>query len=1215
MLGSPDYWVRHARRTVRFADAVDCLRDQGVTTFLEVGPDAVLTPAVRGCLPDNASDLLVVPACRGRHPEPRTLLGALGQAHTAGTDVNWRRVFAGTGARRVDLPTYPFQHERYWLDKPHSATTGSADGAVRHPVLRSVTAVPGSDRVRLDARFSLRSHPWLADHVVSGMVLVPAAAMVELLLRAGAEIGCNVLREFLILEPLPLDEPEGVHLEVVVSELQPDDSRHVEVYARGEHADLAAGWVRHATGILGAVAEGPDVDLVEWPPTGAEPVDIDGAYDVLALSGYAYGPSFRGVRAAWRRDGQIFADVSLPGQQPDSPFGIHPALLDAAVHAAALVDGVDGPVRLPFAWNDVFLRAAGAQTLRVRIEPVGPDSISVAIADESGRSVASVGSLITRPLPAGVPDQTARRSLFHVEWSPVALPAGATTDGWAAHGPDDFDLGVPDRPDVVVASLTSSTLDVVVRTHELTSRALNLVQSWQSSASHLVVVTQGATAADPDPAAAAVGGLVRSAQSENPGRITLVDVPGSAPSRSSLAAAVALGEPELSLHDDEAWVPRLVRTAPAESPAAFESTGTVLITGGTGALAGILARHLVSRHGVGHLLLLSRRGEDAPGVAELRAELGVDVRVVACDVTDRKALAEVIATSTPPVTAVIHAAGVLADGVLANQTPERIATVLRPKVDASWHLHELAKDVSTFVLFSSSAGILGSPGQASYAAANSFLDALARHRRAAGLPGVSLAWGLWDQDSGMAADVRERGWVAAMSPTQGLALFDAALAGDEPVPVPIVVNAAGLRNPGVRIPALLSGLFHSGWPARTGAPGKEPDARTWQRRLSGLSEGDRRRVLAELVVEQTAQVLGHRDVASVTVTKAFTDMGIDSLTAVELRNQLSAYTDVTLPATAVFDHPTPAALADHLAATMTASTDSPAAAGEQVHQIAALYRKVCEAGQVVAAMHMLAAASFALPRFGHDDRAAHGIAPQWLTSSGEGPVLACFQGFDPPIGAGRFAQVAPHLGRHGDVVVFPYPGIAGGTAIPENSDVLVALLAEAVRDAAGDRPFHLIGHSAGGGTVAHAVASHLETAGTRPAGLVLNDTYHVTPDNEDAEWLLAFPAASALRLGELFDTTVDDTNLIATGGYNLLFRGWQPHPIDTPTLLVRATERPEHIAGNDDWQSSWPLPHDTVDVPGNHTTIMTDHADTTTAAIASWLRDEVEAVRIEGTRT
>lgn len=361
--------------------------------------------------------------------------------------------------------------------------------------------------------------------------------------------------------------------------------------------------------------------------------------------------------------------------------------------------------------------------------------------------------------------------------------------------------------------------------------------------------------------------------------------------------------------------------------------GTVLITGGTGTLGSALARHLVTEHGVRHLLLTGRRGPEAPGASALRSELeelGATVRIAACDAADRESLAGLLASvpSGQPLTGVVHAAGVLDDGVLASLTPEKVRAVLRPKADAAWNLHELTRDLdlSLFVLFSSASGLLGGAGQGNYAAANVFLDALAGHRRARGLPAVSLAWGMWEAASGMTGHLAgadrariARGGLVPMSVPEGLALFDAALADGRPLLVPAPLDGAGLRalaeaGPGTGgVPAVLRSLVRA--PAvRRAAGGARVPASSAAQGLAALGGPERTQALLTLVREQVAAVLGHLTADDITADRAFKEIGFDSLTAVELRNRISAATGLRLPTTTVFDFPTPTALAERLSA-------------------------------------------------------------------------------------------------------------------------------------------------------------------------------------------------------------------------------------------------------------------------------------------------------------
>ena len=469
------------------------------------------------------------------------------------------------------------------------------------------------------------------------------------------------------------------------------------------------------------------------------------------------------------------------------------------------------------------------------------------------------------------------------------------------------------------------------------TQTLALAQNWLQDSrfaeSKLVLLTRGAVAvgADtpPDPAGAAIWGLIRSAQLEEPGRFFLVDVDERPESIAALPQVLAAGELQTAVRAGIALVPRLVHAATATvPPPSLDPDGTVLITGGMGALGGMLARHLATEHGVRRLVLTSRHGERASGAAELAAELtelGAGVTLAACDVADRDSVAALLASvpAEHPLTAVIHAAGVLADGTVSSLTPERLDEVLRPKVDAAWHLHELTAqlNLAAFVLYSSAAGTLGNVGQAGYSAANAALDALADRRRAAGQPALSLAWGLWERSSAMTGAMHEtdrerlsRAGVRPMPDQEGLALFDAALAAERAVVLPIALDLARLRAlPGDPHP-MYRGLLRRS-PARSSVsaagyagPGASsaPDLRD---RLAGLSPADRRAVLLDLVQGQIAAILGHADPAQIPAERGLLDLGFDSLTALELRNRLTAATGLRLRATLVFDHPTPAALA------------------------------------------------------------------------------------------------------------------------------------------------------------------------------------------------------------------------------------------------------------------------------------------------------------------
>ncbi|GAA0401726.1 hypothetical protein GCM10010357_23510 [Streptomyces luteireticuli] len=950
---SPDYWVAHVRDAVRFADGIRDLESRGVRTFLELGPDAVLSAMGQDCLADDQRAAFV-PALRKDRDEQRTLVGTLGRLHTRGVTVDWQAFFAPHQARRVDLPTYAFQRERYWLDDVASSVGDVASaglGVTDHPLLGAAVALPDSDGFLFSGRLSLSTHPWLADHAVAGTVLLPGTAFVELAIRAGDQVGCGALEELTLEVPLVLAERGGVQLRVSLGEAAEDGRRSVEVFSRAEDALTDEPWARHATGVLTASAPPAGFDLAVWPPAGAERVGTENLYDDLAAGGLTYGPVFQGLRNAWRLGEDVYAEVVLPEAAGAGAFGLHPALLDSALHAIGLGRFLEQAeeVRLPFAFGDVVLHAAGASALRVKVSRAVGEGIRLAVADAEGSPVASVGSLVLRPVADGQLSGVRGGpggSLFQVAWSAVpaaeaalegspaavgAVPA-AVTGRFVAHA---------DVASVGSADAVFAFLPVRADVREAAQEALVLVQSWLAeerfASSALVLVTQGAVGVDDgdavtEPAAAAAWGLVRSAQSENPGRFVLVDVDGTDASYEALASVLALDEPEIALREGAAHAPRLTRATAAGDTAAVWGEGPVLITGATGSLGGLVARHLVVEHGVRRLVLTSRRGPEAPGAAELRDELvalGAEATVTACDAADRDALAALLAEH--PVTAVVHAAGVLDDGVVESLTPERLDAVLRPKAVAARNLHELTKDLdlTAFVLFSSAAGVFGNAGQANYAASNAYLDALAHYRRAAGLPATSLAWGLWADAHGMAGSLADadrtrlnRSGLSGLTAEEGLALLDAGVAGGSAALVPMRFDASGFgaRPTAETVPALLRGLIRT--TTRRTAGSGSGDAEALTRRLAGLGTAERERALLDLVRGHVATVLGHTGPEAVEPDRAFSETGFDSLTAVELRNRLNAATGLRLPATLVFDYPNPAALAEFLGAELLGEDDT-----------------------------------------------------------------------------------------------------------------------------------------------------------------------------------------------------------------------------------------------------------------------------------------------------
>ncbi|QHC27668.1 type I polyketide synthase [Streptomyces sp. HF10] len=747
---TPEYWVRHVREAVRFADGVRTLHDLGVTTFVEVGPGGVLSGMAQGCL----DEAVTVPVLRGERPERRALVTALAQLHTYGVAVDWSVFFAG--ARKIDLPTYAFQHERYWVEAPEAAADTVAD-----PV---------------DAEF------W-------------------------------------------------------------DTVEREDLRALADTLDIDAG------DTFGDVLP----RLSSWRRQRKEQSAVDS---------WRYG-------ITWK---------AIPDPAPQSPARNDGVWL-VPVSAAHLGDD----------WVTACLRGLAARGLTTLPVPVEP---------------ATDRAALTAQLAAAVGEETVAGvlSLLAVdgEAAPVAaaLTVGVALSVLLVQALGDAGIGAP--------------LWCVTR--------------------NAVGVRPAETVADPHQSQ--IWGLGRVAALEHAERWGgLVDLPGTVDDRIAGRLVAVLGqsaEDQVAIRERGVFARRLSRLPAARSERSWSPRGTVLITGGTGALGGHVARWLAGA-GAEHLVLTSRRGLDAPGAAALRAELaesGVRVTVAACDVADREALAALLAEH--PVDAVVHAAGTAEAGMLAETSLDDFAATVAAKALGALHLHELLgeRELDAFVLFSSISGVWGGGGQAAYSAANAFLDGLAQHRRSLGRTATAIAWGPW-AEGGMVADagdeerLRRRG-LTTLRPDRAIAALHGALSGTdgtvtvadvdwERFVVPFTVSrpSALLGD----LPEVRDALAERRPPTGQGA---EPSA--LREKLATLSEDERRRLLVDTVCAHAAAVLGHSGATAVEPDLAFRDLGFDSLTAVELRNLLTADTGLTLPATLVFDHPTPEAIARHLDGELTGGT-------------------------------------------------------------------------------------------------------------------------------------------------------------------------------------------------------------------------------------------------------------------------------------------------------
>ncbi|WP_461088045.1 type I polyketide synthase, partial [Streptomyces deserti] len=817
-------------------------------------------------------------------------------------------------------------------------------------MLTGVVPVAGKDEWVFTGQLSLSTHPWIADHAVFGSVLLPGTGFVEMALAAGERLGAAVIDEILLESPLVLDGDETVDVQVTVGRADDEGRREFSIHSRTATGSGDAEWVVHAGGALVAAPGAGYVDTGEgtWPPLDAEPVSAEDLYDRLAELGVVYGPAFQGVSAVWRRDRDVFAEVALDDATGDAAarFGVHPALLDATLHAAIDTLAQDMPagrVPLPFSFTGVRVRRAGAAAVRARITRTGSESVRVQAVDEAGATVATVESLRARAVDAktlGGAQTAGRPPLYELQWTDAEAPTTTSAlriaaldspevTGAVEHYGDPADAARAEVPaDVLVWTVEAGTETADRSVRDRVHATLATIRAWLAedrlADTRLVVFTRNGASLPgetPDLAAAAVRGLVRSAQSEHPGRMVLIDHDGDV-STDVVSAALGVGESQVVARGTRLLVPRLTRGAVrAVDTQATLGTGTVLITGGTGGIGGRLARHLVTEHGAANLLLVSRGGDRADGAAELVTELtglGARVRVAACDVSDRdavRALLDAIPAELP-LTAVIHAAGVVDDSTIAGLTAEQVDRVLAPKADAALHLHELTQHLtlSAFVMFSSVAAVLGSPGQGNYAAANSVLDALARCRAEAGLPAVSIAWGPWNSGSGMTRDLGrggltrlERLGLRPLADADGLDLFDQSLHAGAVSVTGVEFDTATLAVQ-ARAESLADVLR-----AVAPVPVRRADrTATLAQRLAAAPRDGHGAIVLDAVRECAAAVLGHASADAVGAEVPFNEQGFDSLGAVEFRNRLAQASGVSLPSTLVFDYPTATAVAEYL---------------------------------------------------------------------------------------------------------------------------------------------------------------------------------------------------------------------------------------------------------------------------------------------------------------
>jgi FkbH-like protein len=952
-----DYWYRNLREPVRFARAAERMCVDGFRFFVELSPHPSLLISLETIAEDTGQTAVVVGSLRRDAHGRESLMRSLADLHVAGRDLPCDRLAAK--APPVELPTYAFEEQRHWIE-PNAGGGATVPAGGGHPLLGTELQSAGDGRWIFRRTWSARTTAWLREHRVFGQVVMSGTAVMELC-QAALDVAspdrATDVNDLLLVAPIVLPETDALEVQVEVA------GADVSVYSRPRGADPSA-WTLHATAVAAVAVALPADPPPPWPDP-ATPVWTDATYARLDEAGLSYGPTFQGVQAAVSTGaGQILARLSLPAPARDTaaPGRAHPALLDAALQVAATLD-TPGRVLVPVAAGRCSLPRRRADDLTAAVtvtsESDNDRTVDVALWDDDGLVAGRLSGVRVRSL--GASDfslgPAVARDLYAVHWTPMKRrPATVAGGSWAV---------VADAADPVVAAALEALreagaaltavapgdklppdvdavircwpgagpdADLAERAQALTAAGLTEIASLVGGARPRIVwLTSGAVATGTGDessslAASPLWGLARSARTEHPNLgLHLVDV-DAAPAAAALAEALLRAdEPELAVRGEAVLAPRLVRAPAGDEPQLSGQRlapidGTVLITGGLGALGARIARRL-AEHGVPRLLLTSRRGEQdsrsAKVVAELSA-LGADVEVAACDVADAAALADLVhgIDEKLPLRGVVHGAGVLADGVITEQTPEQLAEVMRPKIAGAWNLHRLTLEepIELFALLSSAAGVLGTAGQSNYAAATVFLDQLAHRRRALGLPATSVAFGPW-AGGGLAEHSLDRAaglGFTPLAPDHGLDLLELAVRRRAPHLVALAVDLERVER---------SALWRTLLPEAPAGPVGD----TLVERLAPLNEAERAERVLAMVNEEAARALGLGSGEELRPNQPLGEVGLDSVTALELRNRLSARFGTRLTATLLFDHPAPADLAGHLLRTVVKAPDQPAA--------------------------------------------------------------------------------------------------------------------------------------------------------------------------------------------------------------------------------------------------------------------------------------------------
>jgi len=1062
-MASADYWVRHVLAPVRFADGVGALHAAGARTFVEIGARPVLLGMAARVL-EGEDGVAWLPSLRGERDEARTILAGAGALFQRGIDLAWKELGPG---RRIELPTTAFQRTRCWIPKAQPPWSSTRDVAA-HPLLGARVPSPAALAI-FESTISAERLPWLSDHRVFGTLVVPGAALLEWAQAAAdAQLGegTHQIAELVVARALVVGDDETRRAQAVLREKA--DGIRFALFSAPTDSDA---WIEHANGRL--TLEGAPLAIPERLAPTSSVIAPETIYARFAEGGLPFGPAFRGVRAAWRHDGVCVADVSLDGAVAEdaSRHRAHPALIDAILHPIMLDPRFEGRgLFLPFSFDDVTFGVSGARAVRVRAElrSDGADAMSGTTTAWTldGELVLHVGRMnLRRVSPETMLRRDADDAPYELRWnqlasasssaSPRRVTVVASTPSPIA---ETFVSAAQARGIEVdvrsVAEPAASSSDSVVFFASSWNDALSIAQTWlrrDRPDARLLWVTERAQAVrdgdEVSPTSAAAWGLGRVLLIEGDERsTTLVDVAAADVDALIDELATRDGESEIVLRDGARFAPRLRKASTGASRTLPSlSRGAVVITGGLGAVGLGFARHLADAYGARHLVLLGRNApEVAPAAIVALRERGVRVDMMRADVADRAALSSALGRIDAPIVGVVHAAGIGDACLLAQQTEERFANALRAKVDGAVLLDELTREapLSLFVLVSSMASILPVVGQASYAAANAFLDGLAHARRARGLPALSVDLGPW-AEGGMMEQLAEAEHerlrsegVLALSSARAMALFDAAMrhGGAQLALLDLDLERRRRMFAGRDVPSIWRELL----PTRTAPAAGSAGART---QLATLDDRARIAAIVEIVRTEVARIVS-RSNDDVPREKRFVELGIDSLTGVELRNRIGARLGITLAASVIWDHPTVELLAAHLA--------------ERVREHVPIRR----------------APSARRPLRLHPEPS---LPPIFAVGGGLG-------------GATYFKDLAHELGPLQPFFTASYPGLEDEEAPLDDMHALATYFLEHLRAVAPRGPYVLVGHSFGG-VVAFEMARRLAREGESVLELVLLDSW------------------------------------------------------------------------------------------------------------------------------